>query len=701
MTRFSSHLLKRKLLTQEQLEEALQHQAVYGARLGTNLVELRMLTVEQLAECLAEFHRVPLPPRPWLERPKRAAVQRVTRPLVERIRFIPMRLENNNVLHAAVLDPNDPRTLDDLRFATGCKIQPYVLPEIWMHDWLLMLFKVPRGIRHIESEPAADAKPLNAPAQNFDFQAAQAAIAAKAAKIMVPATVGVLGQGEGKPEAPLQRKTLQGGEVRVSFEAGRVSVTGDPRTILGERSKSGTLPGPTGERMSVPGEQRPNSLGELRPTQQGEPRPTAQGEARPTMQGEARPGALQALGAQPDRPPADARINSFGELRRAPPPPPTPEGRMSMPGEGRPTVQGRMNMPPDPRLFAPGERMGQPPPPPAEARVTMPEIPVPHGERASMPMDPRWPAADSIPPESEGRPPQQRATVHGVDPRQLSEFRGPAMAAPPPPPPPPPPPQAPTPTAAPVSSAGSSVRPPPMAVRSLTEVSGRVSQAHSPIYAPIPEVVPPPELPPSWEADTTRLHAPLPPRPITLEPEAPRPQPTAAVVVPAPVAPPPVKHLADLEAALLKATDREQLLDVSFEIASRFVRVVALFIVHRGMVQGVRSMENGVVRSIQGVLLPLESASKITQAIGAGLPFRMDPRERPLDARVHQLLTDKTSSEVSLFPVALKGRVVNLLYASQGIDPLGTIAFGALSLLADQMGAAYGQLILQRKSNVT
>src|SRR5262245_48199794 len=119
------------------------------------------------------------------------------------------------------------------------------------------------------------------------------------------------------------------------------------------------------------------------------------------------------------------------------------------------------------------------------------------------------------------------------------------------------------------------------------------------------------------------------------------------------------------------------------------------------MVQGVRCLEDGVTRSIQGVLLPLESSSMLTQAIAGGLPFRTDPRDRPLDARVQQLLSERTTTEVSLFPVSLKTRVVNLLYASQGVEPIGTISFGALSLLADQMGAAYGQLILQRKGSPT
>lgn len=181
MSRFGDYLRRQGLVTHEQLEQALQNQAAYGARLGTNLVELGVLRAEQLAEALSDFHKVPLPPRKWLARPQRAAVQRVSRPLVERIRFVPLRIQAN-VMHAAVMDPHDPSTIDDLRFATGCRIEAYVLPEIWMHDWLLALFKMPRGIREIEA-PAAPDDPEFATGQTYDFDAAQVAQAAQAGAV--------------------------------------------------------------------------------------------------------------------------------------------------------------------------------------------------------------------------------------------------------------------------------------------------------------------------------------------------------------------------------------------------------------------------------------------------------------------------------------------------------------------------------------
>ena len=63
MARLGQYLIRQGLITAEQLDEALQHQALYGARLGTNLVDLAFVTLSELAQQLSTFHRAPLPPR--------------------------------------------------------------------------------------------------------------------------------------------------------------------------------------------------------------------------------------------------------------------------------------------------------------------------------------------------------------------------------------------------------------------------------------------------------------------------------------------------------------------------------------------------------------------------------------------------------------------------------------------------------------
>ncbi|MDD9942035.1 MAG: hypothetical protein OXU20_13405 [Myxococcales bacterium] len=150
MTRLGDLFLARGLCSADQIEEAVRQQVLYGGRLGTNLVELNYVSIAELAQALTELHKTPLPEYTWLQNPERQAVRRVSRPLVEKYRFIPMKLEDR-LLHVALLDPHDPPTLDELRFATGCRIKGYVLPQLLMEDWLQWLFQVPRSLRHVDT----------------------------------------------------------------------------------------------------------------------------------------------------------------------------------------------------------------------------------------------------------------------------------------------------------------------------------------------------------------------------------------------------------------------------------------------------------------------------------------------------------------------------------------------------------------------
>jgi hypothetical protein len=161
------------------------------------------------------------------------------------------------------------------------------------------------------------------------------------------------------------------------------------------------------------------------------------------------------------------------------------------------------------------------------------------------------------------------------------------------------------------------------------------------------------------------------------------------------------RELSHWESALLQASDRERLIELSFSIAACFATRVALFTVHQGMVQGLRCLERGITRPVDGVLLPLDSACMLSEAAQRNEALRIDPRARAIDLRVRELLSDEEACEVALFPVAIKQRVVNVLYASNGHEPLGPIAFGALQLVAQEMGAAYGRLILSRKASAT
>lgn len=517
MSRLGQYLRTRGLVTGEQLEEALGHQAVQGARLGTNLIELGVLSIEQLAQCLSEFHQVPLPPREWLEKPQRAAVQRVTRPLVERLRFVPLRLEGK-VLHAALLDPRHPNALDDLRFATGCRIEPYVLPEIWMHDWLLALFKIPRGIRQV-AERAPDAPGAAQQKSGPDFNAHM-------------------------PDAPPQFETTAMTNAQTAAAAAAADARRIARSAPRVESRQATAPRRV---QTAPAAQ---------------PAPTAQ---------PARTSQPQPLRATPAAAAAPASL-------RAPPPPPPPRAQPSTPA---------------------------PPPPPR-------------------------------PPAASVRPPSMRVRAHAP----LSAIEGESWALP-------------------------------------------AQQASS--------EPPRPSAPPSLRAPALPEPGPLPEAAAQAEASA---EPTAPVLEPLTMA----RELAHWESALAQAADRERLIEVAFSIAACFAARVGLFTVHQGMIQGLRQLERGLPRPIEGVLVPLDAPSMLAEAATRAEPLRVDPTQREADLRVRELLQDEHATEVALFPIAIKHRVVNVLYASNAHEPLGPIAFGALALVAQAMGLAYGRLILIRKA---
>src|SRR6185436_19597792 len=52
-------LKDRGIVTERQLQEAIQHQVLYGGRLGTSLFALGFITEERLQEALARAHGVP------------------------------------------------------------------------------------------------------------------------------------------------------------------------------------------------------------------------------------------------------------------------------------------------------------------------------------------------------------------------------------------------------------------------------------------------------------------------------------------------------------------------------------------------------------------------------------------------------------------------------------------------------------------
>ncbi|HLG18603.1 MAG TPA: hypothetical protein VI895_02165 [Bdellovibrionota bacterium] len=145
--RLGELLVKKKILTAEQVDKALEAQRTYGGRLGTNLVELGFIEDTQLAKVLAEQLRVPSATMEEFENISPDVIRQVSKEFAQEHRVVPIGMTGK--LRVAISDPRDVEAIDQLGFKSGKAIQIVVAPEIWIAAALERYYNVARDIRYI------------------------------------------------------------------------------------------------------------------------------------------------------------------------------------------------------------------------------------------------------------------------------------------------------------------------------------------------------------------------------------------------------------------------------------------------------------------------------------------------------------------------------------------------------------------------
>ena len=128
-TKLGQLLLKRKLLTEEQLVEAMQQQAVTSRFLGTILVERGWLTQEQLLHVLSEQYQLTFV-RLTDNAIDRLAVEAMPVKIAMHYRVVPLRLRDST-LTVAIANPQEVGLVDELRSALKdrYRIEPVLTTE--------------------------------------------------------------------------------------------------------------------------------------------------------------------------------------------------------------------------------------------------------------------------------------------------------------------------------------------------------------------------------------------------------------------------------------------------------------------------------------------------------------------------------------------------------------------------------------------
>ena len=125
--RIGELLTKAKLLTNEQLEKALDEQKQTGGRIGEHLIRLGFVTEEDILDCLSQQYGVPSINLQHFEIDE-SIIRLIPADVARKYQFIPVS-KTGATLTVAMSDPTNVFAMDDITFITGYRVEPVVASE--------------------------------------------------------------------------------------------------------------------------------------------------------------------------------------------------------------------------------------------------------------------------------------------------------------------------------------------------------------------------------------------------------------------------------------------------------------------------------------------------------------------------------------------------------------------------------------------
>ena len=146
MAKIGEVLIREGHLTQEGLEEALDWQVLYGGRLGTNLLELRLVEEEQLARALGKQLGAEVA---WGELSvDPALISAIPKHIADRHEIVPWKLEKRRL--KVLCSEIKVSELDQLSYKTGRTCVPVIAPEYRIYQLLRAHYQATRQMRALD-----------------------------------------------------------------------------------------------------------------------------------------------------------------------------------------------------------------------------------------------------------------------------------------------------------------------------------------------------------------------------------------------------------------------------------------------------------------------------------------------------------------------------------------------------------------------
>lgn len=153
MRRLGEHLVQAGLIKREQLAEALRAQVVWGARIGTNLVELGHLEIDDLSRTLGRQLKMPSALESHFDRADPAFQKKLPKDVAMHLKCVPLVLANQYAV-IAILKPLATVEMDVIATHLGVdmdKLVPSVAAELRIHYQLEKVYGIPRDQRFIRA----------------------------------------------------------------------------------------------------------------------------------------------------------------------------------------------------------------------------------------------------------------------------------------------------------------------------------------------------------------------------------------------------------------------------------------------------------------------------------------------------------------------------------------------------------------------
>ena len=146
MAKIGEVLIREGHLTQEGLEEALDWQVLYGGRLGTNLLELKLVEEENLARALGKQLGAEVA---WGELSvDPALVSAIPKHIADRQEMVPWKLEKRRL--KVLCCEIKLSELDQLSYKTGRTCVPVIAPEFRIYQLLRANYQATRQMRALD-----------------------------------------------------------------------------------------------------------------------------------------------------------------------------------------------------------------------------------------------------------------------------------------------------------------------------------------------------------------------------------------------------------------------------------------------------------------------------------------------------------------------------------------------------------------------